>query len=286
MLGHKLAQTFQEEFETWVTLRRNNRVFEEIGFRETEKILHGVYAENFDSVLKAVGMARPNVIVNAIGAIKQLPSGKDVSLVLAVNAIFPHRLELLCRAINARLITISTDCIFNGKKGMYCEDDITDAEDLYGKSKNLGEILADNCLTIRTSIVGRELETSHGLLEWFLSNRGKTVKGYKNAIFSGLPTVTLSEIIASIVKDHPDLNGLYHVSSNAISKLELITLFNEFFNADVQIEVDEQFVIDRSLNSNRFRNAIGFRPDTWRKMVEKMANDTTPYDKLRRQLWN
>src|SRR6185369_13391469 len=170
---------------------------------------------------------------------------------------------------------------FRGDRGNYSEEDIPDAVDLYGKSKNLGEVTSENCLTLRTSIIGHELGSAHSLVDWFLSNRGSKVKGYANAIYSGFPTVVFASIINNLIHAHPALSGLYQVSSDAISKYDLLTLINEAYDARITIERDDDFRIDRSLDSTRFRNETGFEPRDWKSMVDTMAADAKIYGK-----WN
>jgi dTDP-4-dehydrorhamnose reductase len=223
-------------------------------------------------------VSQPDVIINAVGIIKQLPSSKDVIKTLKINSIFPHQLAQLAQTTGARLITISTDCVFNGRKGSYTEEDISDAEDLYGKSKNLGEVTAHNCLTLRTSIIGRELRTAHSLVEWFLSNRGEKVKGFTEAIYSGFPTVILAGIISDLIENHKNLQGLYHVSSEPINKFDLLCLLKRFYNVPVEIEPFAEFKIDRSLDSSKFRKETGFAPLDWEEMVRIMAQDSSAYN--------
>ncbi|HEY3229779.1 MAG TPA: sugar nucleotide-binding protein, partial [Roseiflexaceae bacterium] len=160
MLGHKLCQAYHNRFDTWATLRGGAREFASYELIAADRLLVGVDADNFDSVVRALATVHPDVVINCIGIIKQLPSAKDPIISLVINALFPHRLANLCQAAGARLIHISTDCVFAGRKGMYTEDDVSDAEDLYGRSKYLGEVGAAGCLTLRTSIIGRELRTT------------------------------------------------------------------------------------------------------------------------------
>ncbi len=277
MLGHKLAQVFSGRFETYATLRTqlNEPIFSELSNKV--KIFEKIDVENIESVKDIIEKIQPDVIINAVGIIKQLPSAKNVIKTLAINSIFPHQLAEIAEENGARLICISTDCVFSGKKGNYSETDIPDAEDLYGKSKNLGEVTDGNCLTVRTSIIGREIGTKHSLLEWFLSNEGNKVKGFKNAVFSGFPTNILAEILADIIENHPNLRGLYHVSSEPINKYDLLELIKKYYAANIEIESDENFVIDRSLNSTKFRAETNFQPQSWEKMIEKMANNETIY---------
>jgi dTDP-4-dehydrorhamnose reductase len=282
MLGHKLAQKWDERFDVWTTVKSNFEDYEMPGIFESKKIIGNVDAENIETVEKAFEIVKPEVVFNAVGIIKQLESSKNVIKTLSINSIFPHRLAELADKFDSRLINISTDCVFDGKKGNYIEEDIPDATDLYGKSKNLGEVTAGNCLTLRTSIIGRELRTSHSLVEWFLSNRGSRVKGYSKAIYSGFPTIVLADIIADLIENHKDLRGLYHVSAEAINKFELLALINEAYQAEVEIEPFDDFSIDRSLDSSKFRKATGFKPLAWREMIKLMADDQTPYDDWRK----
>jgi dTDP-4-dehydrorhamnose reductase len=281
MLGHKLWQVFRDKFDSWVTVRSSYEQYAHYGFFNSERMIGGVDALNFDTVIRAFAIAQPDVVVNAIGIIKQLPMAKDPITSLTINSLFPHRLADLCRATGARLIHMSTDCVFSGQKGMYTEDDVADATDLYGRSKLLGEVSEAHCLTIRTSIIGRELNSRNGLVEWFLGCRGQKVKGYVNAIFSGFPTLTFAHILADIITKHKDLSGIYHVSSEPINKYELLCLLKDVYQVDVEIEPFADFHCDRSLDSSRFRAATGFAPPSWPEMVQAMALDQTPYNEWR-----
>ena len=275
MLGHKLMQVLGNGHEVFGTSRS----------RELPRMLAGanllpnVSIEDDAAVRGSIEAVRPDVVVNAVGIIKQLPDSKNVITTLTVNSIFPHRLAELGREFGFRLITVSTDCVFSGSRGNYSEEDTPDATDLYGKSKNLGEVDAPNCLTLRTSIIGHEIGTSHSLVDWFLSNRGGKVKGYVNAIYSGFPTVIFAAIIDNLILRQPALSGLYHVSSDPIGKYELLKLINERYDAKVEIEPFEDFRIDRSLDSTRFRTETDFAPRSWPEMIDLMADDAKSYDK-------
>lgn len=279
MLGHKLVQQFRDKFDVWATVRGNSNEYARYGFLPSENTIGHVDVEHPRDVHKVLEIVKPDVVINAVGIIKQLPSSKNVIKTLEINSIFPNRLAEFQREFDYRLICISTDCVFSGEKGNYTEEDAPDAYDLYGKSKNLGEINGENCLTLRTSIIGRELGTAHSLVDWFLSNRGQTVKGFVNAIYSGFPTVVFADIIASLITDHPKISGLYHLSSEPINKFDLLQLVKEYFRVDIGIERFEDFRIDRSLDSVKFRNKTGFYPPSWEKMIERMAADPTPYSK-------
>jgi dTDP-4-dehydrorhamnose reductase len=281
MLGHKLWQVFRSRFETWGTVRSSYQEYARYGLFEADRLLGHVDTSKFDTVERAVLEVQPTVVVNCIGIIKQLPTARDPIASIAVNALFPHRLAQLSESIGVRLIHISTDCVFSGRKGMYTEDDVPDAEDLYGRSKLLGEVDGPDILTLRTSLIGRELQTSNGLVEWFLSSRGQRVQGYTNAIFSGFPTLVLANIIADVIERHPDLSGVYHVSSAPISKHQLLCLLRDALRVPIEIEPSPTVSVDRSLDSSRFQAAAGYVPPPWTEMVLAMANDPTPYETWR-----
>jgi dTDP-4-dehydrorhamnose reductase len=281
MLGHKLWQAYSNRFDTWATVRSDYRDYTRYDLFDPRRLLGSVDASDFDTVVRALAAVRPDAVINCIGIIKQLPTAQDPLVSLTVNSLFPHRLANLCRASGAQMIHISTDCVFSGHKGMYTEDDVSDAEDLYGRTKYLGEVSAPGCLTLRTSIIGRELRTTSGLVEWFLSNRGGTVRGYTQAIYSGFTTLTLAQIIADILEHHPDLAGVYQVASEPISKYDLLCLLRDAFEAQIEIEPYPNAQIDRSLDSSRFRAATGFVPLSWSEMVYAMTADPAPYEQWR-----
>ena len=279
MLGHKLIQHLSPHADVWGTVRGSAEPLARYGIFDISHIVDNVDVSDETSVLSTIFETKPEVVLNAVGIVKQLPSAKDVIATLTINSIFPHRLAQLSTDFGFRLLTISTDCVFDGLKGNYTESDKPNADDLYGKSKNLGEVTFGNALTLRTSIIGRELATRHSLLEWFLSNEGGSVEGFTNAIYSGFPTAILADIIKSLIFDHPELAGLYHVSSEPISKYELLKLIKTHYRSNIRIEPSGDFRIDRSLDSTRFREATGFRSPSWESMIERMASDPTPYNK-------
>lgn len=274
MLGHTLCQRFANRFETYATLRQGFSARQHAGIFAESRIVPQVSVENFDSLIRAIAVVRPAVVINCIGIIKQLEAAKDPLLSISINALFPHRLAQVCQAASSRLIQIGTDCVFSGRKGSYTEDDISDAEDLYGRTKFLGEVAAPNCLTLRTSIIGRELHGKYGLFEWFLSQKGQAVKGFAKAIYTGFTTLALADIIGRVIEQFPELSGVWQVSSESISKYALLTLVNQVFQLGITIEKDETFRCDRSLNSDRFRQATGYVPPTWRDMITQLHNES------------
>jgi dTDP-4-dehydrorhamnose reductase len=282
MLGHKLYQELGQRFDVYGTVRGEASELDVYKFYDPDKIIGGVLAEDVESVRRALGFAEPEVVINAIGLVKQLV-GLDTQPMEVVNSVFPKTLAALTAQQGSKLFVISTDCVFSGKRGNYTESDIPDASDPYGVSKLSGEVIGTNVLTLRTSIVGRELRTQHGLVEWFLSQRGKEVKGYVNAIFSGVTTIAFARIIETIIVEKPDLQGLWHVSSSPISKYDLLSEINRIYAADVDIVHSSELDIDRSLNSTRFRRETGLIPIAWPEMISEMAADRTPYDEWHTQ---
>lgn len=278
MLGHKLWQCFRTQYDAWVTVRSSFRSYERYGLFDRDRLLTGVDAFDFDAVVRVFASVRPDAVINCIGVIKQLATAKDPLISLTVNSLFPHRLANLCRMAGTRLLHISTDCVFSGRKGRYTEADVSDAEDLYGRSKFLGEVDGPGCLTLRTSIIGRELNTGHGLVGWFLKQRGSSVHGYQKAIYTGFTTLALAQVIGDVLDRHPDLQGLWQVSSNPINKFDLLSLVNDVYGLGIRVQPDNEFVCDRSLDSSRFRTATGIEPPSWREMIEGMHRDQTPYD--------
>lgn len=282
MLGHKLYQRLSDNFEVSATLRGEYSDVSRFGIFDESKLIGGVDVLKPETVESAIDKFRPEVVINAVGVIKQLPTVGDAVKTIEINSVFPHRLAEFGAKFGFRLITVGTDCVFDGKKGMYKESDLPNAYDLYGKSKHLGEVDAPNCLTIRSSIIGRELDSTHSLVEWFLSNRGGSVKGFTKAIYSGFPTVVFADIIKSLILEHKELTGLYQISSEAIDKFHLLRLIGEAYNVNIEITPSDDLIIDRSLNSSIFREMTGFVPLSWQEMVKQMADDITPYDQLRR----
>ncbi len=281
MLGHKLVQTLQANNDVYSLVRSWSQTYDLYGIFDPQRTIVGIDIADFDALIAAFGRVRPDVVVNCVGVIKQLPTAKDPIVSISVNSLFPHRLAALCRAMRSRFIHISTDCVFDGVKGSYTEDDIPNATDLYGRSKLLGEVCSEGSLTLRTSIIGRELKTTSGLIEWFLSQRGKPTRGFKRAIYSGLTTLALSRIIDRLIHEHPGLQGLYQVSSDPINKYDLLQKVAAEMKFPVEMAVDTDFVIDRSMHSQRFREVTGIMIPDWDTMVREMVADTTPYESIR-----
>lgn len=273
MLGSAVYRSFNHDskYEAWGTMRSAGAL-QHFAEQSRPRLLTGVDVLDQDILISVLERVRPDVVINCVGLIKQLADAKDPLSALPINAMLPHRLAKLCGLAGARLIHVSTDCVFSGHKGMYAEHDLSDAEDLYGKSKFIGELHdMPHAITLRTSIIGHEIGSHFSLVDWFLSQKAP-VKGYAKAIFSGLPTVELARVMKEYVIPNPELHGLYHVSVEPIDKLSLLRLVAEVYGHQIQITPDEQVRIDRSLDSSRFRQATGYLPPTWPELIKMMRD--------------
>ncbi len=282
MLGHKLVQLLRDSFDVYAAVRSDRCAFRDTGICKDENLLPEFDALNYEALESEIRTLDPEVVINAVGMIKHRADSKNAVLSIETNALFPHKLAEITRQKGARLISFSTDCVFKGDKGNYTEDDEPDAIDLYGKTKALGEVTGENCVTLRTSIIGRELSGSKSLLEWCLANRGGSIKGYAKAIYSGFTTIAMAGIVRRLISEFEGLEGLFHVSSAPINKYELLTLVNREFGLGISIARDEEFEIDRSLCSERFQTATGIIPPDWENMIQEAAEDQTPYEEWRK----
>lgn len=271
MLGHQLWRHFHQSHEVWVTLRKPVSAYARFGLFDKDRAISGIDVSNAEALLPVFRRARPDAVINCVGIVKQLQEAKNPIISLTINSLLPHRLSELCGATGARLVHISTDCVFSGRKGNYSEADPSDAEDLYGRTKFLGELHESHCVTIRTSIIGRELETKSGLIEWFLSQSGKSINGFRKVIYTGFTTQELARIIERVLVQCPALGGLWQVGSDAISKYELLKFAQEAFAWKGEIIPDDNLILDRSMNSTRFRQETGYQPPSWESMIREMS---------------
>jgi len=270
MLGNAMFRVFGEHSEHEVTATaRSEGSRRYFGEPLAARLLTGIDIDNHDSVVRALAAVRPDVVINCVGVVKQVADADDLLQAIPRNTLFPHRLAQLCRLGGARLVQISTDCVFSGKKGMYSEADEPDATTLYGRSKLLGEVDAPHAITLRTSIIGTEQSGSRSLVGWFLAQAGP-VKGFRRAVFSGLPTVELACVIRDHVLPRPELHGLYHVAAEPIDKDALLRLVAAEYGKEIVIEPSDELVIDRSLDASRFRAATGYVPPPWPELIRRM----------------
>jgi dTDP-4-dehydrorhamnose reductase len=271
MLGSSAYRLFASSKGICVTgTARSVRDLGGLPCHDNATIVGGIDATDTDAIIRIFAQEKPDVVINCVGVIKQLAASKDALASIAINSLFPHRLAQICALANARLIQISTDCVFSGASGGYRESDLPDAQDLYGRSKLLGEVDYPHAITLRTSIIGHELGRSVSLIDWFLRQPGPMVSGYRRAIYTGLPTVELARVMRDLVIPNPALSGLWHVSSQPINKFELLKLVREIYGKGIEIIPDDSVTIDRSLDGSRFNAATGYSAPSWRELVSQM----------------
>jgi dTDP-4-dehydrorhamnose reductase len=227
-----------------------------------------VDVRNPDALAEVISAVNPNVIINAVGALIA-ESNSNPANAIRLNAVLPHELVSLANDFHAKLVHISTDCVFSGKHGNYAVGAFRDADDIYGRSKALGEITSPPHVTLRTSIVGPELRSGgNGLLAWFLRQTG-IIRGYTNALWSGVTTLELALAVQKTID--VQLDGLLHVTNGTpISKYELLWLFKKYFPNNVKdIVPDPTFVTDKSL---QISHHFDFKIPTYESMVTALAN--------------
>lgn len=272
MLGHQCCAQLSQRFSVTGTVRGDAGAFSGLPAFRNVQLAGGISTSGLDGLEALLADLRPHAVLNCVGVIKQLASEASSETMIATNALFPHQLARLCGLYGSRLIHFSTDCVFSGAAGNYSEGDLTDARDVYGLSKLLGEVTDGNALTLRTSIIGLELNHFLSLAEWVISNKGGKVRGFTNAIFSGFTTPVLARLAGDIIASHPDLSGLYHASAEPISKYDLVKLINDELKLGIEIEAYPDFRCDRSLDSSRLQDAIGFRAPSWQHMIAELGS--------------
>jgi dTDP-4-dehydrorhamnose reductase len=282
MLGHKLFQRLRTTHaDTFCTIRGPicDPSIRKVAQFHSGNVIENCDVGDFVAFEKLLCRFRPRVVINCVGIVKQRAAAKEPIPSIEINSLFPHRMAALCKTWGGRLIHFSTDCVFSGKRGGYSETDCSDAEDLYGRSKFLGEVTTAGAITLRTSIIGRELAHRESLLEWFLQQNHKRISGYTRAMFSGVTTIYMSRMIEQLITDHPTLSGLYQVTGPLISKFDLLCLLRDAYRLDVEIVRDETFYCDRSMKGEKFAQATGYRCPYWPELVSELASDDTPYEK-------
>lgn len=286
MLGHKVFQTLSatKSIETFCTMRATRSVskLSKLPIFNNEQTLWGLDVGRDEVLSDLLATISPDVVINCIGVVKQKKEAQNPIECIATNALLPHRVARIADELAVRFIHISTDCVFDGSRGRYSESDLMSARDLYGQTKFLGEVQGVRALTIRTSIIGRELASSSGLLEWFLSQAGREVRGYSNVLYSGTTTVELAHVLESVILRHPKLHGLYQLASPVISKCELLAKARDHFGLNMTIVPDASEVSDRSLIGSRFCVATGYSSPNWDELIEAVAKDPTPYEEWRK----
>ncbi len=274
MLGHKVFEvlTSYPQYVVFGTVRNKTKIIDIFG--DNDHIIEADASLESNTILETITNIKPNVVINCIGITKQKKEDNDLSIMIYLNSIFPHQLANICSQNNSKLITISTDCVFNGQKGeAYTQNDLPTCQDAYGMTKYLGEIKNSQHLTLRTSIIGHELDSAVSLVDWFLSVTEKKVQGYKNAIFSGFTTYELSNVLAKFIIPNKDLKGLYQISVDPISKYDLLNIINDIYKKNIEITPDNKVKINRALVSTEIRDIINYQPPTWNKLINDMYQD-------------
>jgi dTDP-4-dehydrorhamnose reductase len=281
MLGHKMFQILRERFPGTLTTARQTSFrppLDRLELLQGPGVLRGIDVTDFTHLEGFLADLKPDWILNCVGIIKQRDEAHMAIPSITINSLLPHKLSTFAAAWGGRVIHFSTDCVFSGKRGRYTEDDLSDAEDLYGKTKFLGEIHTENALTLRTSMIGREIAGHKSLLDWFLAQKGKTIQGFRRVIYSGLTTLELVEVVTLILKKFSNLSGLYQVVSEPISKYDLLCLLRDAYDIEVEITPNETEVSDRSMKGDRFRAVTGYKAPAWPELVRNLADDPTSYD--------
>ena len=274
MLGHQLLKSLCKKFEVMVTLKGDQFAYNNSKLFNKDNSFYGINVFDNYSLLKVLLDFKPDVVLNSLGVIKYRSGAEDLTSSLEVNSLLPNRLAMFASKMNYRLINFSTDCVFSGESGMYKEEDQTDTNDIYGRTKALGEVKCESStLTLRTSFFGLELKYYTGLVEWFLAQKGE-IKGFSRAIYSGVSTLEVAKVVERILIENIGMNGLYHLSSDPIDKYTLLKSFQEFLGKDdVVIHKDDNFVIDRSLDSSKLRKEISYAPPSWNTMLSELADE-------------
>jgi dTDP-4-dehydrorhamnose reductase len=281
MLGHKLFQHLRQRHpDTYCTVRGSvhDPALRDVELFQSGHIIENCELTDFRPLQRLLSRYRPQILVNCAGIVKQRADAKRAVPGILLNALLPHQLAELSANWRGRLIQFSTDCVFSGKRGSYVEEDLPDAGDLYGRTKALGEVTTGGAITLRTSIIGRELSHSDSLLEWFLKQNHSCVPGYTRAMYSGITTNYMAKVVANLIEDHPSLSGLYQVTSRTISKFELLCLIRDAYKLDIEITPNTDFFCDRSMKGEKFAKATGQICPSWPELIAELANDETPYE--------
>ena len=266
LLGHKLFEVFSREVPTFATIR---------GESHSPYVLPNIDIREMSKVMAAIDRVKPDVVINAVGAVKQkLLATHELYY---INAVMPRHLADVCLNRRVRLIHVSTDCVFSGKTGNYSEHNTPDPDDKYGLTKWRGEVSREGCVTVRSSFVGWQLKGREGLLSWLSDQRGRSIRGFKNAVFSGMASEVFADAIFKLATEHETLSGIYHVAAEPISKYDLLVKLRDALKWDIDIVEDGEFVSDRSLDGSLFKGITGFTAPSWDNMVYSLMREWLMY---------
>jgi dTDP-4-dehydrorhamnose reductase len=272
LIGHQLFKQLSQNHETFGTLHKSKEKYGALKLLSGYNIIENVDVNNFQFLTGVISSINPDVILNCVGITKRKIKANNILETLQVNALFPHKLAKWTLSNKKRIIHFSTDCVFNGEIGNYTENSLTSAEDIYGRTKALGEIKYSHTLTIRSSFIGRELFDKTELLEWFLAQDGKIINGFTKTFYSGVSTIYMSKVVNKIITEYPNLSGLYQLApENPISKYELLSIAKKAFNLNVEILSDKLQIHNPTLNSTRLRKEINLVVPSWEEMMNELA---------------
>jgi dTDP-4-dehydrorhamnose reductase len=282
MIGHKMYQLISKIYiDTWVTLRNNLSTYSFSQLYNSEKVVDNINLANFENLNYILFKIKPDIIINACGITirRGIETLKSNSIIL--NSALPHFLNEWVTSNNKRLIHFSTDCVFTGSKGNYLDNDKKDAFDLYGLTKSMGEVIDSKyAITLRGSMIGNELENKTELFEWFLKQRNIIIKGFSKVIYSGITTTKMAEIVIKLIDQYPSLSGIYNISSKPISKFELLKLWNDYFDINANIEIDNIYTSNKNLISDNFYNIIRMEQPDWVELSSQLKIDNLLHNNL------
>ena len=279
LIGHKLLQKLSNDFEVVASLHKMKAHYNNLSLFKGKNIIEGIDARNFTLIKDLLNDFQPDIILNCIGITKRKENISDLMFSIELNSLLPHKLAAWARENNKKVIHFSTDCVFDGKHGNYNEESLTTAIDNYGKTKSLGEIIDNHNLTIRSSFIGQELFGKTELLDWFLLNEGKKIKGYTKTLYSGVSTIFMSKIVKKIILSYPKLSGLFQLAPNfPISKYDLLCIARDVYNIDIEIIPDHNIIHKPTLNGSKLRKMIDINVPNWSDMMKELADEKNFYN--------
>ena len=282
MLGHKLFQLLGMDYpETFGTISGKSSIYpySGISFFHTDKVIPEVNMLDFGQIEHIINQLNPDYIINCLRVATHGDETAPPLQTITVNSLLPHQLAEVAKKNGARMIHFSSDCVFNGKQGMYTEEDPPNATHIYGQTRLLGEVFADNVLVLRGSVIGRELIQHSSLLDWFLRQQGSEINGFTHAIYSGLSSVETVRVVQMIISIKPSLTGLYHIASKPINKYNLLKLAQKNFGIKVTIHKQNKYFVNRSLAAEKIKYALGYVAPSWSSMMKELAEENEQYNK-------
>ena len=282
LIGHKILQEFTSYFEVFGTLHKSKNFYNNIKLFSGNNIIENIDVSEYEIVNGVINAINPDVVLNCVGITKRKDEINNSIKALTVNSVFPHQLANWAQNSGKKVIHFSTDCVFDGKTGNYNETSLTTAEDMYGRTKALGELKYERTLTIRSSFIGQELFGKTELLEWFLSQNGKQIKGFRNTFYSGVSTIFMAHVIRDIILNFPDLSGLYNLApEKPISKFDLLSIAKTAFNVKVDIIPEDEHAHLPTLDGSKLRTKMNLVVPSWQSMMNELSSNRDYYLNIR-----